>query len=87
MQYFNEALKIASTNHDIGYLFGTKEAQLENLIALKRTDAARQLAEEVLAEARERHHPQAEAIILTFQARIARQGHDDVAALHALAGL
>ncbi|HUO29001.1 MAG TPA: hypothetical protein VMU80_07280, partial [Bryobacteraceae bacterium] len=39
---------------------------------------------EILAQAQQRHHPQAEAIVLTLEAHIATQRHDDVAALHTL---
>ena len=84
LTYFDKALKIASTVPDIGYPFLTKEALLENLVDLKRADAAQQLAAEILAEAQKRHHPQAEAIALTLNAHIAVQRHDEVAALHTL---
>ena len=82
--YFDNALKIASTIPDIGYAFLTKEALLENLVDMKRADAAQQLADEILAEARKRHHPQSEAIALTLAAHIATQRHDETAALQTL---
>ena len=84
MTYFDNALKIAGTIPDIGYPFLTKEALLENLVDMKRADAAQQLADEILAEARKRHHPQAEAIVLTLAAHIATQRHDEAAALRTL---
>ena len=77
LTYFDNALKIASTIPDIGYPFFTKEALLEDLIDVKRTDAAQKLADEILAQAQQRHHPQAEAIVLTLEAHIAVQRHDD----------
>jgi CHAT domain-containing protein len=84
LTYFDNALRIASTIPDIGYPFFTKEALLEDLIDAKRIDAAQKLADEILAQAQQRHHPQAEAIVLTLEAHIATQRHDDVAALHTL---
>jgi tetratricopeptide (TPR) repeat protein len=82
--YFDNALKIASTIPDTEYPFFTKEALLENLIDAKKPDAAEKLADEILAQAQQRHHPQAQAIVLTLEANIAKQRHDDAAALRAL---
>jgi len=76
LTYFDNALKIASTVPDIGYPFATKEAILQGLIDVKRDDAAQQLADEVLAQARQNHPPEAEAVVLTLEARIAMQRHD-----------
>ncbi|MGD0669559.1 MAG: CHAT domain-containing protein [Bryobacteraceae bacterium] len=84
MTYFNNALKIASTIPDTEYPFFTKEALLENLIDVKQADAAQKLADEILAQAQQRRHPQAQAIVLTLEANIAKQRHDDAAALRAL---
>ena len=84
LTYFDNALKIASSIPDLGYPFLTKEALLEDLVDLKRTDAVPKLADEILAQARQRHHPQAEAIVLTLQAHIATQQHDETAALNTL---
>ena len=82
--YFDNALKIASTIPDTEYPFFTKEALLENLIDAKKPDAAQKLADEILAQAQQRRHPQAEAIVLTLEADIAKQRHDDAAALQSL---
>ena len=84
LTYFDNALKIASTVPDIGYPFFTKEALLEDLVDVKRDEAAQHLADEVLAQARQKHHPEAEAVVLTLEARIAMQRHDSAAALHSL---
>ena len=84
LTYFDNALKIASTIPDIGYPFLTKEDLLEDLVDIKRSDAAQRLADEILTEARQRHHPQAEAIVLTFEAHLAMQRHDQAAALDTL---
>jgi CHAT domain-containing protein len=84
LTYFGNALKIASSIPDIGYPFFAKEALLEDLIDAKRVDPAQKLADEILAQAQQRHHPQAEAIVLTLEAHIATQRHDDVAALQTL---
>ena len=82
--YFDNALRIASTIPDTEYPFFTKEALLENLIDAKKPDAAQKLADEVLEQAQQRHHPQAEAIVLTLEADSAKQRHDDAAALQSL---
>jgi CHAT domain-containing protein len=82
--YFDNALKIASTIPDTEYPFFTKEALLENLIDAKKPDAAQKLADEIRAQAQQRRHPQAEAIVLTLEADIAKQRHDDAAALQSL---
>ena len=82
--YFDNALKIASTIPDTEYPFFTKEALLENLIDVNQASAAQKLADEILAQAQQRHHPQAQAIVLTLEANIAKQRHDDAAALRAL---
>jgi hypothetical protein len=84
LTYFDNALKIASTIPDIGYPFFTKEALLEDLIDAKRTDSVQKLANEILEQAEQRHHPQSEAIVLMLEAHMARQRHDDVAALQTL---
>jgi CHAT domain-containing protein len=84
LTYFDNAMKIADKIPDIGYPFLTKEAVVENLIDLKRADAAQQLAVEILTEAQKRHHPQSEAIALTLEARIALQRHEESAALRNL---
>jgi CHAT domain-containing protein len=84
MTYFDNALKIAGTIPDVGYPFSTKEALLENLIYLKRVDTAKELAGEISAEAQKRRHPEAEAILLTLQARLERDRHDDATALSTL---
>ena len=82
LTYFDNALKIASTIPDIGYPFLTKEAtpgrsdRRSNGMTPPRSWPMR-----FLAQAQQRHHPQAEAIVLTLEAHIAMQRHDDAAAL------
>ena len=82
--YFDRALKVADTVPDIGYPFFTKETLLESLIDLQRAPAAKQLAGELLVQARQRRRPLAEAIALADQARIALQQNDPADALHSL---
>jgi len=84
LTYFENALKIASAVPDIGYPSLTKQALLQDLIDVKRYDAAQHLADEVLAEAQQKGHPDAQAVVLTLEARIERQRHDDEAALRTL---
>lgn len=76
LAYCEKALKLASTIPDIGYPFLTKETIVEDLIDLKRLDAAQKLSDEIMVQAQQRHHPQAESIALAFQARVAIQRKD-----------
>lgn len=82
--YYDKALQVAAAVEDIGYPFLTKEALLENLIDLKRDSDAQRLADEILDQAQRRHHPQAQAIILTLKARVAVRRGDTPTAIHAL---
>ncbi len=82
--YFEKALKAAASVEDIGYPVFTKEALLENLIDLRRDNEAKQLAEEMLARAEQRHHPQAQEIVLTLEAHLAIQRGDSDSALQKL---
>ncbi len=75
---------VTSAVPDIGYPSLTKQALLQDLIDVKRYDAAQHLADEVLAEAQQKGHPNAQAVVLTLEARIERQRHDDEAALRTL---
>jgi CHAT domain-containing protein len=82
--YFERALKVASTSPDLGYPFLTNEVLAENLIDMERNDAAQRLADEILAQAEQRHHPQVQAIALFLEARIAVLRGDNAAALQNL---
>ena len=84
LTYFDRALKVAAGIEDIPYPFFPKEALLENLIDLKRDSEATRLADEILTQAQQRHHPQAQAIIMTLQAHIAVDRGDAENALRTL---
>jgi len=84
LSYFDNALKVASTIPDLGYPFPTKEGRLDALVELNRTEDAQRLADEILIEARQRHHPLAEAIALTSEAQIAAHRNDSANALQIL---
>jgi CHAT domain-containing protein len=84
LAYFDKALKVASGIEDIGYPFLTKEALLENLIDLKRDSDAQKLADEILTQAQRRHHPQAQAIIMTLEAQIVLRRGDPANAIKVL---
>jgi len=71
LSYFDRALKVAAGIEDIPYPFFPKEALLENLVDLKRDAEATRLADEILMQAQRRHHPQAQAIVMTLKAHIA----------------
>jgi CHAT domain-containing protein len=84
LAYCENALKIASTIPDFGYPFLIKATIVEDLIDLKRLDAAQKLSDEILLQAQQRHHPQAESIALALQARVAIQRKDFADALRSL---
>jgi CHAT domain-containing protein len=84
LAYFDRALKVAADIEDIPYPFFPKEALLENLIDLKRDAEATRLADEILIQAQQRHHPQAQAIIMTLKAHIAVEHGDADNALRTL---
>jgi CHAT domain-containing protein len=84
LTYFDRALKVAAGIEDIPYPFLPKEALLENLIDLKRDSEATRLADEILIQAHQRHHPQAEAIIMTLKAHVAVDRGDAENALRTL---
>ena len=84
LAYFDKALKVAAGIEDIPYPFFPKEALLENLIDLKRDSEANRLADEILVQAHQHHHPQAQAIVMTLKAHIAVEHGDAESALRAL---
>src|SRR5438046_2314637 len=52
--YFDKALKIAAVNPDAGYQFVVNEGRLQAFRGMGKLDAAEQLANEIIAEARSR---------------------------------
>ena len=80
LPYFEKALKIAGATPDAGYQFLTQEAHLETLIDMGQADAAQRLADDILANARQRDLPQREAIVLTLLAHVAQRRKDTDAA-------
>ena len=80
LPYFEKALKIADATPDAGYQFLTQEAHLETLIDMGQADPAQRLADDILANARQRDLPQHEAIVLTLLAHVAQRGKDTDAA-------
>jgi len=84
LAYFDRALKVAAGVKDMGYPFFPKEALLEDLIDLRRDSDAKPLADEILAQAEERHHPQAQASVLTLMAHLAIQRGDQTTGMQQL---
>ena len=63
--YFDKALKIAAANPDAGYQFLVNEGRLQAFRGMGKFDAAEQLANEIIAEARSRqkHVKETQALI------------------------
>jgi CHAT domain-containing protein len=63
--YFDKALKIATANPDTGYQFLVNEGRLQAFRGMGKLDAAEQLANEIIAEARARqkHVKETQALI------------------------
>ncbi len=63
--YFDKALKIAAANSDAGYQFVVNEGRLQALQGMGKLDAAEQLANEIITEARARqkHVKETQALI------------------------
>ncbi|HKV23167.1 MAG TPA: CHAT domain-containing protein [Candidatus Acidoferrum sp.] len=63
--YFDKALKIAAANPDAGYQFVVNEGRLQAFRGMGKLDAAEQLANEIIAEARARkkHVKETQALI------------------------
>jgi CHAT domain-containing protein len=63
--YFDKALKIAAANPDAGYQFVVNEGRLQTFRGMGKLDAAEQLANEIIAEARSRqkHVKETQALI------------------------
>src|SRR6516225_2389575 len=63
--YFDRALKIAAANPDAGYQFVVNEGRLQTFRGMGKLDAAEQLANEIIAEARARqkHVKETQALI------------------------
>src|SRR5437879_3593043 len=63
--YFDKALKIAAANHDAGYQFVVNEGRLQAFRGMGKLDDAKQLANEIIAQARSRqkHVKETQALI------------------------
>ena len=80
LSYLDKAQKIAADNPDAGYPFLVQEGRLQAFKQMGKLDAAQQLADEVIREARahQKHVKEAQALIAA--AAIARaRGQDDLA--------
>src|SRR5436309_9647662 len=72
--YFDKALKIAAANPDAGYQFVVNEGRLQAFRGMGKLDAAEQLANEIIAEARARqkHVKETQALITAGTVEIAK---------------
>ena len=74
--YFGQAIQIANSTPDTGYQFAAQEGRLTALIGLRKFDAARKLADEIMARARQAGRTAHEITVLSLQA-VLEQSRDD----------
>jgi tetratricopeptide (TPR) repeat protein len=79
--YFDKALKIAASNPDAGYPFLVNEGRLQAFRGMGKLDAAEQLADEIIAQARSRqkHVKETQALITAGTVAVAKK--DEVKAI------
>ncbi len=79
--YFDKALKIAASNPDTGYPFLVNEGRLQAFRGMGNLDAAEQLADEIIAQARSRqkHVKETQALITAGTVAVAKK--DEVKAI------
>jgi CHAT domain-containing protein len=84
LSYLEKALKIADANPDAGYQFIVQEGRLEAFKGMGKLDAAQQLADELIAQARARqkHVKQTQTLITASTIAVAK--HDDEQAIQEL---
>jgi CHAT domain-containing protein len=80
--YFDRALKIAAANPDAGYQFVVNEGRLQAFRGLGKLDAAEQLANEIIAEARARQKHVKEAQALITAGTVENAKGDQAKAVH-----
>src|SRR5258708_448351 len=73
--YFDKALKIAASNPDTGYAFLVNEGRLQAFRGMGKLDAAEQLADEIIAQARSRqkHVKETQALITAGTVAVAKK--------------
>jgi len=84
LAYFDKALKVANANPDSGYQFLIQEGRVQAFIAAKRFDAASQLVQQVIAEAKSRGKRVKQTQALITASRIAVAQHSDDRAIDEL---
>src|SRR6266851_1543474 len=82
--YFDRALKIAVANPDAGYQFVVNEGRLQAFRSMGKLDAAQELADEIIAQARrkQKHVKETQALITASTVAIAKR--DEVKAIEEL---
>src|SRR5713226_510316 len=81
LRYFDRALKIAASNPGTGYPFLVNEGKLQAFRGMGKLDAAEQLADEIIAEARARQKHVKETQALITAATVAVAKKDEVKAI------
>ncbi len=73
--YFDKALKIAASNPDAGYQFVVNEGRLQAFRGMGKLDAAEQLADEIIAQARakQKHVKETQALITAATVAVAKK--------------
>lgn len=82
--YFDRALKVAAANPDSGYQFLVHQGRLQALRSMGKLDAAQQLADEIIAQARIRQRRVKETIALITASTVAIAKKDEVKAVEQL---
>src|SRR6266446_6121317 len=73
--YFDKALRIATSNPDAGYQFAVNEGRLQALRGMGKLNAAEQLADEIIAQARakQKHVKETQALITAATVAVAKK--------------
>src|SRR5712691_4400115 len=79
--YFDKALKIAAANPDSGYQFVVNEGRLQAFKRMGKLDAAEQLADEIIAQARARQKHVKETQALITASTVATAKNDETKAI------
>src|SRR5438309_11660230 len=82
--YFDKALKIAAANPDSGYQFVVNEGRLQAFRGMGKLDAAQELADEIIAQARSKQKHVKETQALITASTVATAKNDETKAVEDL---
>ncbi len=84
MGYFDKALKIAAANPDAGYQFVVNEGRLQAFRSMGKLDAAQELADEIIVQARSKQKHVKETQALITASTVATAKNDEAKAVEDL---